>query len=73
MLKIILLAFVSPFLHSNACSKQIASYFSYLLCEKSFLHFTIEMTKTNDYWSTVIFIVVSQHLFFFLNAGGKNL
>jgi hypothetical protein len=45
---------------------QTNSYFSYLLCKEPFLHFTIEMTKTNDCWPTVIFITVGQQLFFFL-------
>jgi hypothetical protein len=46
--------------------RQIDSYFSYLLCEEPFLHFTVEMAKTNDCWPTVIFIAVGQQLFFFL-------
>jgi hypothetical protein len=53
---------------------QTNSYFSYLLCKEPFLHFTIEMAKTNDCWPTVIFIAVGQQLFFFsLNVRGKNL
>jgi hypothetical protein len=73
MLKIVLLAFVSLFLHSQRMS-QTDSYFTYLLCEEPFLHFTVEMTKTNDCWPTIIFIAVGKQLFFFsLNARGKNL
>jgi len=54
--------------------RQTNSYFSYLLYKESFLYFSIEIAKTNDYWPTVIFIAVGQQLFFFsLNAGGKNL
>jgi len=54
--------------------RQIDSYFSYLLCEEPFLHFTVEMAKTNDCWPTIIFIAGGQQLFFFsLNVGGKNL
>ena len=64
MLKIILLAFVSLFLHSQ-CMSQTDSYFTYLLCEEPFLHFTVEMTKTNDCWPTIIFIAVGKQLFFF--------
>jgi hypothetical protein len=38
---------------------------SYLLYKESFLHFSIEIAKTNDCWPTVIFIAVGQQLFFF--------
>jgi len=54
--------------------RQTDSYFSYLSCEESFLHFHIEMVKANDCWPTTIFIAVSQQFIFFpLKAGGKNL
>jgi len=50
---------------SLQCMRQTDSYFSYLLCEEPFLHFTVEMAKINDYWQTVIFIDVGQHFSFF--------
>jgi len=38
--------------------RQTYNYFSYLLCEEPFLHFTVEMEKINNCWPTVIFIAV---------------
>jgi hypothetical protein len=62
------------FISSFQSMRQTNSYFSYLLYKESFLHFSIEIAKTNDCWPTVIFIAVGQQLFFFyLIAGGKNL
>jgi hypothetical protein len=48
--------------------RQTDSYFSYLLREEPFLHFTVEMTKTNNCWPTVIFIAIDQQLIFSLQC-----
>jgi hypothetical protein len=51
------------FISSLQRVRQTNSYFSYLLREESFLHFTVEMAKTNNCWPTVIFIVIDQLIF----------
>jgi hypothetical protein len=69
------------FISSLQRNTQTNSYFGYLLTGQPFLHFPVEIAKTNNCWPTTIFIVVGQQLFFLslnaekfsLNGGGKNL
>jgi hypothetical protein len=58
------------FISSLQRNTQTNSYFGYLLTGQPFLHFPVEIAKTNNCWPTTIFIVVGQQLFFLsLNAG----
>jgi hypothetical protein len=56
------------FISSLQRVRQTYSYFSYLLREEPFLHFTVEMAKTNNCWPTVIFIAIDQQLIFSLQC-----
>jgi len=56
------------FISSLQRMRQTDSYFSYLLREEPFLHFTVEMTKTNNCWPMIIFIAINQQLIFSLQC-----